>query len=440
MLETAQKIIDFVIAENMPQSAVKKALSDYHFDKSKTYHIMAIGKAAWTMAIAAVDFFCENLQDISLKIAVVVTKHGHTSAVADADWEQLQNALKNGKNPPKIHQKVHHFEAGHPISDDQTIIATEYCINLAENLTENDELIFLLSGGGSALFEKPLPGVSLADIQDISAQLLASGANIVEINVIRKRLSSVKAGRFAQLVAPAKIFAIVLSDVLGDRLDSIASGPTAADTATTEQALYILDKYGIKIKPQHLAYISQATPANITNVQTSIVGSVNTLCKAAAEISQKMGYTPYILTTSLDCEAAEAGRFLGKIASDTHFSRNSFVKPCVIIAGGETVVTIKGNGKGGRNQELALSAAKPIENLPNTLIFSLGSDGTDGPTDAAGGIVTGETIAKLAAANLNIDKILANNDSYTALKEVNGLIVTNPTGTNVNDLSVAICG
>ncbi|MCL1988604.1 MAG: DUF4147 domain-containing protein [Firmicutes bacterium] len=425
MLDKSRQIIDFVIAENMPQNAVKKALANYK--PQKQLHIIAIGKAAFTMATAALDFFVQN--NIKVVNCVIITKYGHSQNFSTSSPVSTVSTKNSNMSSVKI------FEAGHPISDENTIIATDYCINLAKTFTEDDELLFLVSGGGSALFEKPF--VSLKIIQDITAQLLASGANIVDINIIRKRLSQVKAGRFAEIVAPAKIFAIVLSDVLGDSLESIASGPTTADSYTAEDALYLLKKYNIKLADK--SYILQETPKNIDNVKTAVIGSVNTLCQSVAKISQKLGYTPHILTTGLNCEAAEAGRFLGAIAKDTQLGRNSFAKPCVIIAGGETVVTVKGKGKGGRNQELAFAAAQAISNLPNTVIFSLGSDGTDGPTDAAGGIITGETLDKLQKLEINFDEVLAQNDSYNALKQVDGLIITGPTGTNVNDVSVVIC-
>jgi hydroxypyruvate reductase len=331
------------------------------------------------------------------------------------------------------------YEAGHPVSDENTITATQECVKLAEGLTAEDELLFLVSGGGSALFERPLAGITLDDVQDITSQLLASGADIVEMNILRKRLSGVKAGRFAQLAAPAKVFAVILSDVLGDRLDSIASGPAVPDNSTAEDAAKVVKKYGLKLTELQSKYLNQETPKNIDNVETVITGSVRTLCEAAEATATRLGYATTVLTTTLNCEAAEAGRMLAAIAADTVAGRNSFAAPCAIIAGGETVVTLKGNGRGGRNQEMALAAAKGIAGLDNTLIFALGSDGTDGPTDAAGGIVDGGTIAKLRAAGIDVDKVLSDNDSYNGLKAVDGLIVTGPTGTNVNDVVVILC-
>jgi len=404
-------MIKNIIADNMPGFAVESALKAHDF-KGNIY-MVAIGKAAWTMAKAACDFLGNRLVK-----GIVVTKYEH--AMGDLP-------------------KCDIYEAGHPVSDENTIKATHECVKLARELTENDELLFLVSGGGSALFERPLDGITLDDIQNITNQLLASGADIVEMNMIRKRLSSVKAGRFAQLAAPAKVFAIILSDVLGDRLDSIASGPAVPDNSTAEDAAKVAEKYGLKLTELQSKYLAQETPKNIDNVETVITGSVRTLCESAAKTAQELGYTPFVLTTTMNCEAAEAGRLLAAIAADTKAGRNSFKTPCAIIAGGETVVTLKGKGKGGRNQEKVLAAAKGIAGLEDILIFSLGSDGTDGPTDAAGGIADGQTFGNLKSKGIDTDKVLADNDSYHALKAVDGLIMTGPTGTNVNDVVVILC-
>ena len=431
--DDAFRIIDGVIADNMPRKAVEDALRGRWQAGTgvgaANIYLIALGKAAWTMAQAAVDFLGDRLVS-----GIVVTKYGHAM----------------GPLP-----RVKIYESGHPISDENTIIATQSCIELAESLKDGDELLFLVSGGGSALFEKPLEGISLEDIQGLTGQFLACGADIVEINMVRKRLSAVKAGRFAKLAAPAKIFAVVLSDVLGDSLDSIASGPAAADSTTVEDALRVIAKYDIKLTDLQQKYLREETPKEVDNVETVITGSVRTLCEAAAKAAKSLGYEAYVLTTSLNCEASEAGRFLATIASDTRQGYTSFKIPCAIIAGGETVVTLKaGNpaaegsaakeksakrGKGGRNQELALAATRGIAGLNKTLIFSIGSDGTDGPTDAAGGIIDGESLAKFKEQGLDVDKFLAANDSYNALKAIDGLIITGPTGTNVNDVAVILC-
>jgi hydroxypyruvate reductase len=292
--------------------------------------------------------------------------------------------------------------------------------------------LFLLSGGGIALFEKPL--VSGPVLQDITGQLLACGADIVEINTIRKRLSAVKGGRFAEVCAPAQVFSIVLSDILGDPLDMIASGPAVPGSSTCEQAVAIAYKYGLKLTAEAEALLSQETPKELNNVTTQINGSVRELCVAAAKVAQELGYEPVMLTDQLVCQAREAGSFLASILK-THAGSG---KKLAFIAGGETVVHLTGRGKGGRNQELALAAAQGIAGIPGAAVFSVGSDGTDGPTDAAGGYVDYETAARLKAESIAIYDVLQDNDAYHALEKTGGLIITGPTGTNVNDVAVAL--
>ena len=316
-------------------------------------------------------------------------------------------------------------------SDENGFAATEQALELVRGLTAEDTVLFLLSGGGSALFEKPLiPG---DELQDVTSQLLASGADIVEMNTLRKRLSGVKGGRFAQRCAPAQVFSIVLSDVLGDPLDMIASGPAAPDSSTCAQALAIAEKYRLNLSEQAKALLAQETPKALDNVTTKVTGSVRQLCAAAAEACRARGYEPVLLTDQLCCEAREAGSFLGSIAR-AHAGQG---RKLAFIAGGETVVHLTGKGLGGRNQELALAAAPALAGR-NAAVFSVGSDGTDGPTDAAGGYVDGETLAALAAAGWNVYDTLQNNDAYHALQAVDGLILTGPTGTNVNDVAVAL--
>ena len=300
----------------------------------------------------------------------------------------------------------------------------------AVGVIETITFVPMLGAGGSYL-----SFVTGGELQDITNQLLASGADIVEMNTIRKRLSAVKGGRFAQACAPAKVFSIVLSDILGDPLDMIASGPAVPDGSTCAQALAIAEKYQLRLSAQAKALLAQETPKALDNVTTQITGSVRELCAAAAEACRKLGYAPLLLTDRLCCEAREAGSFLGAIAR-THAGQG---KKLAFIAGGETVVHLTGKGLGGRNQELALAAAPALAGQ-NTAVFSVGSDGTDGPTDAAGGYADGDTAAALAAAGWNLFDTLQNNDAYHALQAVEGLIITGATGTNVNDVAVVLIG
>ena len=402
----ADAIVAASIKAVLPDEAVSRALVGKEFPGRVL--LVSAGKAAWQMAKAAYDCLGDRIEG-----GVVVTKYDHV------------------KGP------VGNFvccEAGHPVPDENSFAGTQKALDLVSGLSEKDTVLFLLSGGGSALFEKPLvPGEVL---QDITGQLLACGADIVEINTIRKRLSAVKGGRFAQCCAPAQVFSIVLSDILGDPLDMIASGPAVPDTSTCEQAIAIAEKYQLKLTDEARALLAQETPKELTNVTTQINGSVRELCTAAANASRELGYEPVILTDQLCCQAKEAGSFLASIIK-THAGSG---KKMAFIAGGETVVQLIGKGKGGRNQELALSAAVGIAGIPGAAVFSVGSDGTDGPTDAAGGYSDYETQAELKAQGVEIFQVLQNNDAFHALEKFGGLIYTGPTGTNVNDVAVALLG
>jgi hydroxypyruvate reductase len=405
-LYIVQKAIETVL----PEKAVEAALKDFHTEGKKV--LIAIGKAAWRMAFAAKKVLGDRIDD-----GIVTTKYDHSQG----NIEGLEV-----------------WEAGHPIPDENSIKATNCALEMVKNLTDNDMVLFLVSGGGSALFEQPLPGVSLNDLTAIYDQLLKSGANIVEINTIRKHLSSVKGGRFAQLIHPAKVYTLVLSDVLGDHLDAIASGPAYPDSSTSDQALEIIKKYDLSITDNIKKVLRIETPKNLDNIETKIIGSVKKVCNNAALIAREKGYTPLILTTTLDCEAKHAGKFIASIAREIKSFKTPMKTPCAIIIGGETVVNVQGDGTGGRNQELVLSAASGISELENVVVVSVGTDGSDGPTDAAGGVVDNTTVKRLSQAGIEVDQILENNDSYTALKEIGDLVITGPTGTNVNDLTILL--
>ena len=233
----------------------------------------------------------------------------------------------------------------------------------------------------------------------MTGQLLACGASITEINTIRKRLSAVKGGKFAQLCAPARVFSVVLSDILGDPLDMIASGPAYPDTTDAAQAVAIAQKYALRLSAQARACLDREPPKQLPNAQSVVTGSVRQLCRAAEAEAASMGYQPIVLTDCLCCEAREAGSFLGSMARYYRKLGGRYA----LIAGGETVVHLTGSGKGGRNQEMALAACAQLDGLQDVLMFSVGSDGTDGPTDAAGGIVDGETAGRLGAQGVSID-------------------------------------
>jgi len=406
--------IDAVLPEKTVQKALEKEEFRRRAESGGRLVLVAIGKASWRMARAAACSLGGRLDG-----GVVVTKYGHSM----------------GPIPG-----LEICEAGHPVPDKNTLFGTEKALEKVAHLGQNDTVIFLVSGGGSALFEKPREGVSLQDIVDVTDQLLASGADIVEINMIRKRLSSVKGGRFARIVEPAGVFAVVLSDVLGDRLDSIASGPAHPDGTTTAEAIRVVEKYGLRLNPGLLDVLKEETPKELSNVTTVVTGSVTALCSAAASAVDRLGYRPLMLSTTLDCEARDAGAFLASMAREIRASGNPLDPPCAVIVGGETVVHLKGKGKGGRNQELALSAALGIRGVDDLALISVGSDGTDGPTDAAGGLVDGTTVETLQGLGMDAETFLADNDSYHALDACGGLVKTGPTGTNVNDVAILLCG
>jgi hydroxypyruvate reductase len=402
----AEYIVRSAVRSVLPDEAVARALAGVTFPGRVI--LVAVGKAGWQMAKAALACLPGKIGK-----GIVLTKYGH-----------ILHPLEG----------VECLEAGHPVPDEGSFSGTQRILDMTRDLSQEDTVLFLLSGGGSALFEKPLvPGEVL---QDVTGQLLACGADIVEINTIRKRLSAVKGGRFAQHCAPAQVFSIVLSDILGDPLDMIASGPAVPDTATKEQALAIARKYGLKMPDYAWELLEKETPKSLTNVTTQINGSVKELCAAAAVACRELGYEPVMLTDQLCCQAKEAGSFLASVLK-THAGSG---KKLAFLAGGETVVQLTGKGKGGRNQELALAAAVGIDAIAGAAVFSVGSDGTDGPTDAAGGYVDYTTAAELKAQGIEIFDVLKQNDAYHALQKVGGLVFTGPTGTNVNDVAVALLG
>ena len=403
--QDAEQIIRSALRAAMPDTAVIKALNEIRFGPGKLV-LVAVGKAAYQMAEAAMGQLGSRVHS-----GVIVTKYDHSK----------------GPLPP-----LSVYEAGHPVPDENSYRATQAAIDAVSGLTAEDSVLFLLSGGGSALFEKPL--IDPKDLGRLTEELLACGADIVEMNTVRKRFSAVKGGKFAALCAPAQVYSVVLSDIIGDPLDMIASGPAYPDSSTAAQAKAIAKKYALTLTPEMEALLEIETPKTLSNIQTRITGSVRQLCVAAEKVCRDLGYTPVVLTASLSCTARDAGVMLANIAQYHQDTKTSLA----FIAGGETVVHLTGHGKGGRNQELALAAAPGIAGIPGAAVFSLGSDGTDGPTDAAGGYVDSESARILAEKGIDIFSILQDNNAYYALGACDGLIKTNPTGTNVNDISVLL--
>ena len=398
----ADQIIQKAIDAVLPDVAVVKALEKKDFGSGRVV-LVSVGKAAWQMAKAASGFLGERIDT-----GIVITKYDHAKGPI-AGFELI--------------------EAGHPVPDEQSFRGTERALELVSGLSEEDTVLFLLSGGGSALFEKPL--IPAEELAALTNALLASGADIVEMNTVRKRLGKAH-GCLTLGSESIHDWNIVLSDIIGDPLDMIASGPTYPDSSTCDQAKRIVEKYHLRLSEKAWRLLNTETPKELSNVETTVNGSVRQLSRAAGEAARELGYEPRFLTDCLTCEAREAGRFLGAIAV-SHQRENRSV---AYIAGGETVVHLQGSGKGGRNQELALAAGIALQGLTDTAVFSVGSDGTDGPTDAAGGYADQDSIP--ASLLPEAKHSLENNDAYHFLEKTGGLIKTGATGTNVNDVAVLL--
>jgi hydroxypyruvate reductase len=395
-------------------------------DQVERVFVIGAGKAGVPMACATAEIIGERLSG-----GVVVTKEGHA-----------ENNILEGF----AHLQL--LEAGHPIPDERGVAGTQQIIELLRGTTERDLVIALISGGGSALLTRPVDGISLADIQSLTGALLRCGATINEINTLRKHLDTVKGGGLARLAHPAPLTALILSDVVGNPLDVIASGPSVPDTTSFADALEILDRYNVAsdIPSSILTYLYQGAAGEIRetpkpgdptfdHVTNIVIGSNGQAAQAALETARSAGMNTLLLTTFLQGEAREAGRLIGSIARELAISGNPIARPACIVIGGETTVTLRGNGRGGRNQELALAAVPEIAGLSNIALVTLATDGGDGPTDAAGAVVTGETFTRAAALGLASTTYLARNDSYAFFAPLGDLLRPGPTQTNVNDLA-----
>jgi hydroxypyruvate reductase len=351
--------------------------------------------------------------------------------------------------PTPLDSRIVVTEAGHPVLDEAGIGGTQQIVKLLESTTARDLVLMLTSGGGSALLEWPVEGVSLADMQALTGALLAAGATINQLNTVRKHLSRVKGGQLARLAAPATLISLVLSDVVGSPLDVISSGPTVPDTSTFAQAWSILQSFNLttpdKIPSPVLQHLKQGVAGEVAEtpkdgdpifakVQTVIVADNRIAALAAQAKAQELGFNSILLTTFLEGEAREVARAIAGVAREIIAFNSPLARPACILAGGETTVTIRGNGLGGRNQEMALAAALAIAGLEKVVIVPLATDGTDGPTDVAGAIVDGTTVARALAAHLDPFDYLTRNDSYHFFEQLGDLLKTGPTNTNVNDL------
>ncbi|WP_455280632.1 glycerate kinase type-2 family protein [[Eubacterium] cellulosolvens] len=346
-------------------------------------------------------------------------------------------------------KKVHLNEAGHPIPTENGMLGAKKMLDLAENAGKEDLIICLISGGGSAMMASPKEGITLKDKQTVTQQLLHSGATINELNAVRKHLSDFKGGWLAKRAQPATLVSLILSDVVGDPLDTISSGPTAPDQTTYQDVVDIFDKYKLskeipisikKILEMGLnGKISETPKSNdsvFDNVHNIVLGNNRLACLAAKEKLSELGFNTLFLTSYMEGEAKDIGIFLGAIANEIFSSGNPIPRPAAVIVGGETTVTVRGKGLGGRNQEIVLSAASKINGMEGVGVASIGTDGIDGPTDAAGAIADGKSLLRAKQFGLNNKKMLNNNDSYNFFSKIGDLIITGPTGSNVNDIAL----
>lgn len=400
----------------------------FDLDLYRRVRLVAAGKAGLTMARAAARVLKERLND-----GVVIVKKGFLAS--DPEQYTLPDRLRV-------------FQAGHPVPDERGVAATQEIVALLESSGAEDLVICLLSGGGSALLTAPAPGISLGDLQALTAELLACGANINEINTLRKHLDGVKGGGLARAAAPAHMLVLILSDVVGDPLDVIASGPTVPDQSTFENAMTVVERYRLADKiPESILTRLQAgwrgeiaeTPkpgeAFFERVHTLVVGSNRQAAQAALQEARARGMQTLLLTTYLQGEARQAGRMLAAIARQIDASGQPVERPACLVVGGETTVTVRGQGLGGRNLEAGLGAVREMDGLTDMILVTLATDGDDGPTGAAGVVVSGKTLARAGTLGLRPEEFLLDNDSYHFFEPLDDLLVSGPTHTNVNDLA-----
>ena len=418
-----------------PLDAVKKSVrlrndhlqvanQSYALSRIHDIFITGCGKAAARMALAI-----EDLLDDRVAGGVVVVKYGYDLPL----------------------RRIKVVEAGHPIPDEAGLDGASQIVKLVRDAGENDLVLFLISGGGSALFPGPADGLTLADKQRATQMLLQSGATIQEINAVRKHISKLKGGRFAKLAAPAHLVSLILSDVVGDSLEAIASGPTVGDATTYSDCLEIIQRYKLREKIPHSVVnllhrgargavdeTPKPSDAVFQKVQNVVIGSNQTALEAAKLQAEILGYHTQILSSSVEGESRTVARSHTALVKEIALTDRPVRRPACVISGGETTVTVRGDGLGGRNQEFALAAAIQIDGLDGAVVLSAGTDGTDGVTDAAGGIVDGSTIQRGRAKGLDATAFLTRNDSYHFLKATDDLLITGPTFTNVMDLHVML--
>lgn len=386
--------------------------------------VVGAGKASGAMAAAAEEALGDRVAD-----GVVAVKDGHLAPT----------------------RRVRLLEAGHPVPDRRGAEAARAIRDLASTASADDLVLVLVSGGGSALTPAPAPPITLEEKQSLTRLLLRAGANINQLNAVRKHCSTLKGGQLARAAAPARVQALLLSDVIGDALDVIASGPTAPDASTFAEAMGILARFDIRdqVAPSIVARLQQGMLGAIPEtpkpgdplferVGNLVIGNNALVVDAAAAAARELGLVPHVLTRSLEGEAGEVGRRFAAMARDIREGRGPVAPPCCVIAGGETTVTVRGQGSGGRCQELALAAAIELEGVPGVVVLAAGTDGSDGPTTAAGGVADGGSVRRARTAGVDLSAHLADNSSHAALEALGDLLVTGPTNTNLLDLYLIV--
>jgi glycerate 2-kinase len=424
--EKARAVFDAALRAGDVGPLVHRALEGLALPPRGRVLVVGAGKASGAMATAAEAALGDRVAD-----GVVAVKDGHLAPT----------------------RRVRLLEAGHPVPDRRGAEAARAIRDLASTAAEDDLVLVLVSGGGSALTPAPAPPITLEEKQSLTRLLLRAGANINQLNAVRKHCSTLKGGQLARAAAPARVQALLLSDVIGNPLDVIASGPTAPDASTFAEAMGILDRFDIRdqVAPSIVARLQQGMQGEIPEtpkpgdplferVRNLVIGNNALVVDAAAAAARELGLTPLVLTRSLDGEAREVARRFAAMARDIREGRGPVAPPCCVIAGGETTVTVRGQGSGGRCQEFALSAAGELDGLPGVVVLAAGTDGSDGPTTAAGAIVDGESARRARAAGVDLSAHLADNSSHAALEALGDLLVTGPTNTNLLDLYLVVVG
>lgn len=413
-----RQMFDVAVAAAQPAVAIPAHLPEP--PKGKTL-VIGAGKASAAMAKALEDSWPEHLRD--QLSGLVVTRYDYA---VECQYLEI-------------------VEAAHPVPDAAGEQAAKRILSLVQNLSADDLVICLISGGGSSLLSLPAPGLTLEDKQAVNKALLKSGATISEMNCVRKHLSSIKGGRLAAACAPAKVVSLLISDVPGDDPAVIASGPTVPDPTSFADALAILEKYQLDkpgaIPAKALEYIQKAedeTPTRLDHIETHMVAAPQMSLEAAAECAREHGYTPLILGDSLEGESSDVALVHSGIAKQVVRHDQPIPAPCVLLSGGETTVTVRGKGRGGRNAEFALALAVALDGQEGVYAIACDTDGIDGTEDNAGAIVTPDTLARAQQQDVNAKKYLANNDGYSFFQLLDDLVITGPTLTNVNDFRAVL--